>query len=171
MRPLSARELLLVWEQGERQSPPERALALLAAACPERSVEELRALPVGWCEGRLFALYRETFGGTLDLVARCPACAELLEVAVEVEELAPAGEEALPPPGELAVAEGGLALRLRLPSTADVAAAAEAADAAAGRRLLAERAVVEAVRDGEPVAPAELAAAEIDLVSRHLAES
>jgi hypothetical protein len=177
MRPLSARDLLLVWEQGERERPPERALALLAAACPELSADEIAALPVGGCESRLFALYRETFGEALELTALCPACREPLEIAVSLADLAPTSaisanwDQELPAPLPDLEAEAGLRLRLRPPTAGDLAAAGRAPDLEAARRLLAERAVLAAFRGGVPVAPADLTPEEIDRVSDHLAEN
>ena len=38
MRALSATELLTVWESGRNQIPLQRALTMLAVACPETSV-------------------------------------------------------------------------------------------------------------------------------------
>ena len=43
----SAAEFLSVWEHGLESRPYERALALLAAACPENSPEELASLTIG----------------------------------------------------------------------------------------------------------------------------
>ena len=41
MRAPNAAELLIAWEIGLRQPPNQRALSLLAAACPESTDEEL----------------------------------------------------------------------------------------------------------------------------------
>jgi hypothetical protein len=167
MRALSARDLLLVWEQAERQRPQERALALLAAAWPEPAGGELAALSLGRRDACLLSLYRQTFGPGLDLVAECPACREPLELALDLDAL---GLDAEAAGKELVeIHEGDLRLAARPPTAADLNAAAACADVAEARRLLAARCVVAAERDGEPLPPAALSEEEIDLLSRALA--
>lgn len=167
MRPLSARDLLFVWEQAERQRPQERAQALLAAAFPELTDGELAALSLGRRDARLLSLYRQTFGPALDLVADCPACREPLELAFDLDalelETETLGEELLE------IHEGGLRLLARQPTAADLAAVSSLAGIAEARRQLAERCVVTAERDGEPLHPVALSELEIDLLSRALA--
>jgi len=164
---LSARDLLLVWERGERRRPAERAQVLLAAACPELPDDALTALPLGRREARLFDLYRETFGTGLDLATPCPRCGATLEISLGIDDLGLGGGDAAPEAVE--IEDGGLRLRLRPLAGGDLAAAADCADAEAARRLLAGRAVLEAARGGEVVDPSELSEAEIDVVSRALA--
>lgn len=167
MPSLSARDLLLLWEQAERRSPVERARVLVAAACPELTEDELAALPLGRREAHLLALHRETFGPVLDLVVDCPDCGEALETALPIADLlaGAAGEPASP----LEIEEGGLSLRFRLLDATDVVAAAGAADAEAARRLLARRAVLAARRDGRAISADDLTEAETALLSRRLA--
>lgn len=79
MQGLSAADLLTVWEQGHRRNNGERALVILAAACPETPVEELARITVGRRDGMLLEARERTFGGELAARAKCPACAEALE--------------------------------------------------------------------------------------------
>lgn len=167
MHPLSARDLLLVWEQAERQPPLERGLVLLAAACPDLPEEELVALPLGRREAQLFHLYQETFGPELDLAAECPACGDPLEISVRIEDLETGREEQVPE--RLELQEGGLRLLCRPPDGADLDAAAACGSAGEARRLLVERCVLEASRDGVALAPSALEPAEVGLLSRGLA--
>jgi hypothetical protein len=175
MGALSARDLLLLWEQAERRPPSGRALALLAAACPELPDEALEALPLGRREARLLALYEETFGPGLELAAPCPRCGETLEIEVRIEDLGLGDGELAPleiEPVEIEpveIEDNGLRLLCRPLNSADLAAAASCADTAAGRRLLAARCVLAASRDGVAVAPQELSAAEMEVLSRALA--
>jgi hypothetical protein len=60
MQPLSAWELLTVWEQGLAKPPVQRALMLLAAASPGESLDELAGLSIGQRDGRLSRLWRTT---------------------------------------------------------------------------------------------------------------
>src|SRR5947209_14180209 len=93
MRPLATWELLEVWDRGADQPSTERALALLASACPERPREDLAALPIGRRDGLLLALRAATFGSDLVSIASCPGCGERLETAFRVEDIR-AGEQA-----------------------------------------------------------------------------
>lgn len=171
MGTLSARDLLFVWEHAERRSPAERALALLAAACPELPDDALAALPLGRREACLLTLCEETFGPKLDLSAPCPQCGETLEVEVRIEDLRVgradtlAGEAELEP---MEIEEHGLRLLCRPLNGGDLAAAAGCTDAAAAGRLLTDRCVLAASRSGVAVDPSELTAAEMEVLSRAL---
>jgi hypothetical protein len=170
MRPLSARDLLLVWEQAERRRPVERDLVLLAAACPELPEEDLAALPLGGRQSRLLALHQETFGASLELAAGCPVCGEPLEVELRIEDLTAggAGDEAAPEAAE--IVEAGLRLVVRPLNGADLMAATSCAGAGEARRLLARRALLEASRDGVAIGAGDLSDGELELLSRSLAE-
>lgn len=172
MGALSARDLLLVWEQAERSSPPERALVLLAAVCPELSDDARAALPLGRRDARLLSLYEETFGPELELATPCPRCGETLEIQVRIDDLGIGRAEAASLPEEGApveIEDNGLRLLCRPLNGADLAAAAGCADAAAARRLLAGRCVLAASRHGVDVEPSALSAAEMEVLSRALA--
>src|ERR687890_2636930 len=113
MNALSASKMLRVWERALGRTSPERALALLAAACPELSAEELSALSVGRRDRLLIALRECTFGPRLTSLATCDACGESLELIFDCADIS-AGEEAQPP-AELSVESGGCEARFRLP--------------------------------------------------------
>jgi hypothetical protein len=167
MAALSARDLLLVWEQAERRHPAERALVLLAAACPDLPDDAVAALPLGRREARLWNLYEETFGPELELATPCPGCGEKLEIEIRIEDLETGGGEAVP--DSVDIEENGLRLICRPLDGADLAAAAGCADAAAARRLLAARSVLSASRGGVAVDPSELTGGEMEVLSRALA--
>src|SRR5215210_3173098 len=120
MRPLTAYDLLRVWEVGEDQHPLDRALTLLAAACPELTGDELAALSIGQRDARLLTLRERTSGPRLNGFAECPRCAERLEFEVAVAELRVAAEPDAEESWELAAE--GLTLRFRLPNSRDLAA-------------------------------------------------
>jgi len=169
MRPLSAYDLLRVWEVGEDQHPLDRALTLLAVACPEQTWDELAALSVGQRDARLLALREWTCGPRLNGFAECPRCAEGLEFEVAVADLRVTAEpDAAEEARELDT--DGLALRFRLPDSRDLAAALDCQDPAAARSLLVQRCVLEASRDGVPVAHSELPAEAITGLARRMDE-
>ena len=148
MRPLSAAEMLSVWERGQARAPAERALALLAAACPEETADALAGLPVGRRDARLMVLREWTFGPRLASVAVCPACGDRLEIGAGVADLLVPVEEA--PPDRLEVEVGGHRLALRLPDSRDLMALAGAGDLPALRRRLLGRCLLAVSRQGEP---------------------
>lgn len=155
MRPLSAYDLLRVWEVGEDQHPLDRALTLLAAAFPERTLDELAALSIGQRDARLLTLRERISGPSLNGFAECPRCAEHLEFDVAVADLRVADDPDMEEDAWELVT-GGLALRFRLPNSGDLAAVSGCEDPSAARSLLVQRCVLEASRDRVPVAAGEL---------------
>jgi hypothetical protein len=139
MQPLSAPELLAVWEENWRQSSLRQGLALLAAAHPEESFETLAQMPMGRYNAALLTLHAWHFGPALTAVTDCPGCGELVEVTLDAPGLCAQAAELAPAWLEIAYAER--ALRFRLPSPADLAAAGEAATIEAARQILAQRCV------------------------------
>jgi hypothetical protein len=120
MRALSAKELLSVWESGAGQVPLQRALTMLAVACPEASSDSLARLTIGQRDARLLALREMTFGSELTGGTDCPQCGEKIELSFDCSDLRPATETE--PPAELAVQSNGGEVRFRLPTSADLLA-------------------------------------------------
>jgi hypothetical protein len=92
VQPIRTAELLQLWEYGQGQPPVRRALALLSAACPERSLTDLAALPIGQRDGLLLKLRERTFGPRLTVTAHCPQCDEKLELELIANDLLSMGE-------------------------------------------------------------------------------
>ncbi|MQA99731.1 MAG: hypothetical protein GEU78_05480 [Actinobacteria bacterium] len=135
---LSAPVMLDLWERAEDLRPVERALALAAAGGTPPEVAELEALPLGRRDARILRLRRQVVGETLEAIAACPACAELVEFEVDAGALlARDGNATSPAPLE----KQGFVVGWRPPDSRDVAAASGAADAAAAERVLLERCV------------------------------
>jgi hypothetical protein len=168
VRPLAAGEILEVWEQGQGHGPTVRALALLAAACSGEPWEALEALPLGERDRRLLGLRLVTSGPRLDAFARCPACGEPLDLALDAGALAAACGPVLPE-GELARED--LALRFRPVSSADLLAIERCGQVEEARRRLAGRCLLDARRGGEEVAAEELSDEEVADLSRALGEA
>jgi hypothetical protein len=169
MRPLFEYDLLRIWEVGEDQHPLDRALTLLAAACPELTWDELAALSIGQRDARLLTLRERTSGPRLNGFAECPRCAERLEFEVAVADLRvvaePDAEE-----GAWELAAEGLTLRFRLPNSRDLAAVLGYQDPATAREVVVQRCVLEASRDGESVTASELPTEAIVELARRIAE-
>jgi hypothetical protein len=176
MRSLSAAELLNVWECGLAQSPVQRALSLLAAACADTPADTLRQLSIGQRDARLLTLRERAFGSHIVGVATCPGCSERLEMAFDVSEIRaapalPGGEAAIEEIETFAFNVADYALRFRLPNSRDLSAIADHADIAAGRRQLFERCVLSAQRDGADISAAELPGDLVAAVIARMAEA
>jgi hypothetical protein len=165
---LSSSDILKVWERGYRLHPVDRALALLGAANPNTSWEQLAHLPVGQLNDQLLSLRELTFGPRMTCYAECPQCGEGLEFEVEADRMR------TPDPGiptaasRLTFQSQGYVVRFRLPDSMDMAAAANSPDLAAARQALLKRSVISIEREGQPVEqlPAGLEAALMEHISR-----
>ncbi len=162
MQPLSASEMVQIWEWGEQKHPVDRALGLLTLALPELPAAEVAALSVGQRNTRLLILHEQTLGTLLNGYAECTACGEKLEFSVAVSALL------LPEPEqfEFDLTLQGFDLRCRLPTSQDLAALVGYSDVEAARDLLLQRSIVQAQRNGEAIAVSDLPEALIpDLAS------
>ena len=165
MRALSAADVVGVWERGAEQHPVDRALTVLAA-CSGDLREELERASIGRRDAGLMQVHEHLFGGEVRVYAECPACSERLEYGVPIRELlaGPDHSEA-----EFTMTAGGLALRLRLPNSLDLAAIRQCADVASAGRILAERCIVEARSGDTPVPVPALPEAVVDQAEACLA--
>jgi uncharacterized protein (UPF0212 family) len=159
-------DLLAVWERAAAETPVRRAVALLGAAVPERSEDDLLALPIGRRDASLLTIRETLFGSAFDGVTRCPACGEEIEVSFDASEVR---REEVSAAGPLRAGVDGIDVEFRLPNSADLAAIADASDVATARAMLFARCIVAAARDGSPLTPAALPAAVVEAVSRRMA--
>lgn len=122
MHALSVPDLLAVWEQGLAQSPTERALLMLALACPDLSVQELAKLSIGQRDDRLLTLREWAFGSQLVSVVDCPNCGNRLELDFTVADIrVPPHPEAV---SEHSLDVEGYSVKFRLPNSEDLTAIA-----------------------------------------------
>ena len=93
LRPLAGRDEIFLLQQGSALSPAARTTAVLARCLcrlgPVSTVtaEIARSLSIGDREALLLHLRRLTLGEKMSCVFRCPACAEKLDLELEVSEL------------------------------------------------------------------------------------
>jgi len=165
VRALSASELLGVWERGLQAEPITRAMELLSEACPEMDGDSLSGLTIGQRDGLLLRLREWTFGPHVTALAACAACGERIELGFRSADLL--GPE---PALEASLAMDGFTLRLRPPTTSDLAAASHP-DLARARVELLERCVLAAHYLEAPVETAQLPDAVLDAAERCLAEA
>ena len=140
MRALAAAEILYLWETAHRYHPVDQALALLMAAEPGRSRDDLAALPIGRRDADLLALRQATFGDSMNGCSRCPQCDVAVEFEIACSALRAPAEEMQ----ECALQTHGYQLRVRPLNSFDLAAAATAGNVSAARRVLLRRCVIEA---------------------------
>ena len=166
----NAAQLIGAWEQGTARHSVDRALTLLAAAYPEKTIAELAALPIGRRDAVLLEFRGALFGPALDCYAECPRCQARLEFKANVEEILDrAAGAAGPTPHELTC--GDLHLRFRVPTSADLDALSDCRDVASARRLLLEKCVLEATRGDDSLDLGEISAQAIEELSNKLGES
>jgi hypothetical protein len=164
---LSDADLLTAWETAGRVTPVERAvvIAARAAAADERVAD----WTVGRRDALLLDLHAAAFGGEIELVTACPGCSAALELSFTAEDVrSPCGDAAAE--YDLADPVGGVRLAFRLPASADLLAVIGHEDASAARRVLAERCILRASRDGVPVPARELPETTLDALASRAAE-
>jgi hypothetical protein len=148
MNPLSTAELLALWERGLSQTSIQRSLALIAAACPDRSREQVMQLSIGQRDRLLLTLREQLFGSQLVSVAACPACADRLELNFSVDAIRLPETEV---PETIEVHQAGYRMQVRLPNSVDLSAMSEYQAVALPelRWLLLQRCLVEVKRESE----------------------
>jgi hypothetical protein len=169
MRALSTQELSSVWEQGWAQSPLDRALLLLAAACPDMTWEGLAQLTIGQRDALLLTLREWTFGPQLAGLGTCPGCQERLELACRVDDLrvAPTGEAG----AMLSVQVAGYEVCFRLPNSLDLAEVASQTEVTAIRDLMLERCLLTAFYNGAQQSSTQLPAHVVEAIAEHMAQA
>jgi hypothetical protein len=160
-------DLLATWEAGLSADDGRRAVLLLALAHPAVEVDELLGVTVGARDTELLALRRALFGDQMALRTDCPDCGVDMEFELDVDTLIDVGLATAAPDGphgeSRPLCEGSdlphdveideWRVRFRLPTQADLlaAAAGPTADAGEARWTLLARCVLEATRSGEAV--------------------
>jgi hypothetical protein len=168
MRGLPAAELLDIWERGLSQAPTVRALSLLAAACPEMTLEQLAALSIGRRDARLMALRESLFGPDLEAVVTCPHCGGRAELGFSTTELQSGSQ---PESGEEAILSvAGYNLRVRPPNSQDVLSVEDLANPAQGRDQLLQRCLLSANLNGAPVEFNHLSTEVVEAAEQKIAE-
>jgi hypothetical protein len=111
--------LLTVWEEGVSRPPVERALALLAAACPERTPDQWARASIGQRDARLLQLQDELFGSRLETVVTCPRCGERLDVGFSTHDMEAEASPAVPDGGSQVDVQG-YQVDYRFPTSLDL---------------------------------------------------
>jgi len=158
-----ASTLLSLWERGVSQVDFDRGDVLIEALDIDGSAPRT----LGERTIRLLNVHTRLFGPRVDLLSHCPSCGSDAQFSADCATLA----SQLPVPDSSAphqVDVDGLAIAFRLPTRADVVAAArEPTDDAFARRLL-EACVVACTRDGAAVPSDEWPSSMFDALSARI---
>lgn len=146
MPALGGAEILHLAEAGAQAAPLAFADLVLAGSFPDLAPGRLGP---GARNRWLLLCHRHAVGESFEGVAACPACGERLEIEIPVAELLSGQGE---PAASVALQHGDMTIRLRLPERADIEAAGRVRPGTA-RRLLVERCIVAAERDGGSCPP------------------
>lgn len=170
MHPLSAQDILHVWEAGQQQHPLDRALTMLLAARPDLRREEVAACSLGQRDRELLDLREYLFGPTLTGLTHCPQCHQPLEFAFTTTQIRAAGPTQ-DTPNPLVFEFEDIQIQYRLPNSYDLAALANSStDLSQARHLLLQRCILQVTRSGQSLplidlAPTTLSALSTDMLA------
>jgi hypothetical protein len=162
MRPITAEELLAVWEGGVAFAPHERALAILALASPSGATDELSLLPVSERDARLLRFREQTFGRAIEGLVPCPSCDNTCEVAFRTTDVMP--QNAIP--DVLTLSADGCEVQFRLPTSANVRAALQ--NSGDPRGALLQQCIVSSMQNGVAIAAAALPDSVLDAIEEEM---
>lgn len=165
MPTLTAAELLDVWERGLTQPSEQRALLLLSASQPDRSIEAVGALSIGQRDAQLLTLREQLFGPQLLSLADCPQCHLRVQLDLKIGDLR---MPALEPIETFTLTLRDYEVGCRLPNTFDLIAIAPQPDVDAARRMLIERCVLSVERVGRPHPIDQLPPDVLDAIEAHM---
>lgn len=131
MSALTAAHWLQTWEQSQSLPVPLRPCAWLAPLL-DGGEAAAQALPLGQRDSHLLSLHEALFGRNLQAVVHCPACAQMLELALDCSEL----RAEAPVDAQLQVNWQGGQVHFRLPDSRDLAFAARGGDLTRAREEL-----------------------------------
>lgn len=171
MRALCAAELLQVWDRGLAQPPVERALALLAAACPEASAETLAHFSIGRRDALLLTLREWTFGPQLTGQVVCTECGAALDVNLAAETLRSAADADADAAEISSLRVGGFDISFRLPTSQDLIALGGEADLEIARRQMLRLCVLHASHEGKEQSAEEMPAHVVAEVINRMAQA
>jgi hypothetical protein len=159
--------MLAAWERGSHQTLPQRGLTLLSLAKPDTDAQSLAAMSIGDRDRLLLILRESWFGTGMSGLVSCPDCRQELEIELATTDLRMIAGPALP---DLTVRSDAFEIRLRLPDSRDLIAAAQR-DAADAVHSLLCACVVTATIDGVDVEPASLPSHLVGLAAKCVSDA
>jgi hypothetical protein len=132
---MDAQSLIACWELGRRRHPLDRALLLYAAGEPDADPDSLADRTLGERNAALLRLRQKLFGDALKSCVECPQCREQLEFTLSGRALL--GSAPVPDCTHAQLGE----LRVRMPTSRDLASFAGETDEARASDMLLKRLV------------------------------
>ncbi len=167
---LSPEEVLGIWEDGQSQSPVERTVTMIAAACPEMTRQNVAELDIARRDALLFDLRRKVFGETLRCFSECGQCSAGIEFSFSTGDIeGPDGPGGDMDEGVHELSNGDMEIRFRLPNSTDLALAARY-DNETARAFIIGRCVVEVRSAGRPLSSYKLTEEGLEKMILRMAE-
>jgi hypothetical protein len=157
-----------MWEAGLMQRPAEWVITLLAAACPDISVDTLAQLSLGQRDVRLLSLRESLFGPQIASLTECPACGEQLELTFNATDIRATTQ--VNSTDSYALSEDEWQVHFRLPNSLDMLAIANEQEPEAIRQALYERCILHAEQNGVAVSVDRLPEQAVNAVAAHMAQ-
>jgi uncharacterized protein YbaR (Trm112 family) len=148
MKSFSESELLDLWEKGRIRHPVSRALALMAATCPDVPLEQMASFSIGHRDAMLLRLRETLFGPKLLGVATCPECKERLELKFSTRDVL-VGQEIRE--GIEGFSLDGCEIQFRLPNSLDLISLSGCSDLEKARHFLLGRCILSSKFQGNEV--------------------
>ncbi len=120
MNPISAEQLLLVWEQVHSYSLLQKTLLLLEMVTPESEPADVALLSIGQRDTRLLKLRNSLFGSSLHNTIECPDCNSKMEWDMNLQDLIILAADNPEISAEHVLKVIDLQVRFRLPNSRDI---------------------------------------------------
>jgi hypothetical protein len=170
MRPLTAIELLTIWENSGGQSLVARSLNMIRASCSDTDVTDPAGLSIGERDARLFRLRERLFGPDLFNMAECPQCHERLEWVTTMSELQVELSEQKGRMPHYSLEAGPYTIQFRLPNSYDLLTALSHPDCQSNPQKLFFDCIINAQKGSIPCQPDELPDDVLDKLDQRMAE-
>ncbi len=148
MKNFTANDMLSIWEQGLNQPLLQKALILLAAACPDMQPDTLAQLSIGQRDQYLLQIRERLFGQRLLNTAVCPGCAERIEWESRVVDFLVPSVEKTENADEFRIEVNDYTLHFRLINSLDIDAVINNDDAEKTQQHLLSRCLLKAEHAG-----------------------
>jgi hypothetical protein len=120
VKPLTATELLEVWEYSLNQTLLQKTLHLLSLACPDIDSDSIAKLSIGERDSRLLLFREWMFGSRLSNVADCPRCSERSEWEINIGDIRLQSSHNQISSKEFTFEVDDFRIRFRLPNSVDI---------------------------------------------------
>jgi len=120
MHPISAEQLLLIWQQVHSYSMLPKTLLLLEMITPEFEPVDVGLLSIGQRDTRLLQLRNYLFGSTLHNTTICPECNTKMEWDMDLQDLIIQEVDNSEFPSEHTIEVDDFKIRFRLPNSKDI---------------------------------------------------